>query len=186
VKFQACRIMGSQSSKPAEPVVPSLPVEAPTSSGSACPVKHTRDSNPATTGSACPIPHRKPDVESKPAAESACPVKHSDGKAYKNPSVFNVCCLQQYSEKFLPRLTVSPLSDHRLQVYSTKIDPTNQMPANANQKPAPNQQAPLSVERVPSSIPKGGTDQETWTYPSPQMVSDTICSYDIIDMSCSK
>jgi len=72
-----------------------------------------------------------------------CPVKHTKSGAYKNPSVYNV--------------------------YSTKIDPTNQMPENPNQKPAPNQQAPLSVNRVNSTIPKGGTDTETWTYPSPQM-----------------
>lgn len=43
------------------------------------------------------------------------------------------------------------------------------MPVNANQQPAPNQRVPLPTEREASSIPKAGTD-ETWTYPSPQMV----------------
>lgn len=54
-------------------------------------------------------------------------------------------------------------------VYAQPIDPTNQMPSNPNQQPAPGQQVPLSTERVQSYIPKGGTEQETWTYPSPQM-----------------
>lgn len=44
------------------------------------------------------------------------------------------------------------------------------MPASANQQPAPGQSVPLSTERVKSSIPKGGTDADTWLYPSPQMV----------------
>ena len=43
------------------------------------------------------------------------------------------------------------------------------MPTNPNQQPAPGQSVPLSTERVPSQIPKGGTENETWTYPSPQM-----------------
>jgi hypothetical protein len=54
-------------------------------------------------------------------------------------------------------------------VYAQPIDPTNQMPANPNQQPAPGQDVPLSTSRVPSHIPKGGTEGETWTYPSPQM-----------------
>lgn len=89
-KIRAFFTMGSNSSKPADPVVPSVPVEAPTSSGSACPVKHTKDNISASTASACPIPHRKKEVENKAATDSACPVKHGDGQAYKNPSVFNV------------------------------------------------------------------------------------------------
>lgn len=56
------------------------------------------------------------------------------------------------------------------QVYSQKIDPTNQMPATANQSQAPGQTKPLETQRVASSIPKGGTDDQTWLYPSPQMV----------------
>jgi cytochrome c heme-lyase len=48
------------------------------------------------------------------------------------------------------------------------IDSKNQMPALAQQKPAPGQLAKLSTERVPSTIPKGGTDNDTWQYPSPQ------------------
>lgn len=52
------------------------------------------------------------------------------------------------------------------------------MPVTPNQAPSSTQSMDLSIERVKSSIPKGGTDTETWTYPSPQMV----CSF--FDLSC--
>ena len=55
-------------------------------------------------------------------------------------------------------------------VYSQKIDPTNQMPAAANQLPAPNQSGTLDTQRVTSTIPKAGSDDGAWVYPSPQMV----------------
>ena len=71
---------------------------------------------------------------------------------YKNPNVYNV--------------------------YSQKLDPTNQMPTAANQLPAPNQQSALSKERVVSSIPKGGTDSDTWLYPSPQMFWNALVRKD--------
>lgn len=48
------------------------------------------------------------------------------------------------------------------------LDPSNNMPANANQLPAPGQKQALSTDRVQSTIPKGGTES-TWSYPSPQM-----------------
>lgn len=80
-----------------------------------------------------------------------CPVKSKSGDKYKNPNVFNV--------------------------YSQKIDPTNQMPAVANQQPSKEQMVALPTERVSSTIPKGGTDNETWLYPSPQMVSLSILSH---------
>jgi cytochrome c heme-lyase len=54
-------------------------------------------------------------------------------------------------------------------VYSEPIDPKNNMPATANQEPAPGQRLKLNTERVKSSIPKAGTDDGTWVYPSPQM-----------------
>ena len=43
------------------------------------------------------------------------------------------------------------------------------MPINPNQLKAPGQVIPLDTNRVKSSIPKGGTDEDTWVYPSPQM-----------------
>lgn len=48
------------------------------------------------------------------------------------------------------------------------IDPSNMMPP-PNQRPAPDQPFPLSTDRVVSHIPKAGTDNETWVYPSQQM-----------------
>lgn len=73
------------------------------------------------------------------------------------------------------------LHPHKYNVYSQRIDtdgdsskgkglldPTNNMPANPNQQPAPGQAKLLSTARVPSTIPKGG-EENTWTYPSPQM-----------------
>lgn len=90
--------------------------------------------------SACPM-HAENTKKEDPTPQ--CPVKHDDkAKPYKNPSVYNV--------------------------YSQKIDPRNQMPQNLDKATSPSG-ASLSTERVKSSIPKGGTDTETWTYPSPQM-----------------
>jgi cytochrome c heme-lyase len=59
-------------------------------------------------------------------------------------------------------------------VYSQEIDPTNNMPANPNQLPREDQSAPLSTDRVRSTIPKGGTEDDTWTYPSPQMFYNAL------------
>ena len=47
------------------------------------------------------------------------------------------------------------------------------MPSVPNQSPSLSQEVSLSVNRVSSTIPKGGTEDDTWTYPSPQMV----CTY---------
>lgn len=43
-----------------------------------------------------------------------------------------------------------------------------QMPP-PNQRPAPDQPFPLPTDRVTSHIPKAGTENETWVYPSQQM-----------------
>ena len=61
-------------------------------------------------------------------------------------------------------------------VYSQPINPNNQMPSETiiNQLPAPTQTVELSTERVKSTIPKGGTDDQTWTYPSPQMFYNAL------------
>jgi len=115
-------------------------------SGSSAPEKSAAEagSKPeASAASGCPI-------RSKPAESSeGCPVPNASGmlRKYRNADVYNV--------------------------YSQKIDPANQMPAQANQQRAPGQAKQLSTERVSSSIPKGGTDG-TWTYPSPQMFYNAI------------
>eukprot|EP00937_MAST-01D_sp_MAST-1D-sp2_P007857 g7857.t1 len=59
-------------------------------------------------------------------------------------------------------------------VYSQPIDPSNQMPFNPNQEPHQSQTAPISTERVRSTIPKGNTEGQTWTYPSPQMFYNAL------------
>lgn len=74
-------------------------------------------------------------------------VPRSQGNSYKHPHIYNV--------------------------YSQRIDPTNQMPTNPNQQPHKEQTAPLSTHRVQSLIPKAGTD-ETWQYPSPQMFYNSL------------
>ncbi|ESO92397.1 hypothetical protein LOTGIDRAFT_120834 [Lottia gigantea] len=48
------------------------------------------------------------------------------------------------------------------------IDPTNMMPP-PNQRPSEGQPFPLPTGRVKSTIPKAGTENETWQYPSQQM-----------------
>merc|ERR1712018_217253 len=48
------------------------------------------------------------------------------------------------------------------------IDPRNMMPP-PNQRPSPDQPFALPTDRQKSSIPKAGTEGETWVYPSPQM-----------------
>lgn len=123
-----------------------------------CPMKSVNSPNsiPKSTTECkdCPIPKTTtnnvnsdacPVKQSKNINSSSdgCPMKQKDGK-YKNPNVYNV--------------------------ISQKIDPTNNMPSQANNLPSPNQTIAISTERVPSNIPKGGTDDGTWIYPSPQMV----------------
>lgn len=53
------------------------------------------------------------------------------------------------------------------------LDPTNNMPIEANQRPAPGQTVPLPTVRETSTIPKGGTES-TWVYPSPQMFYNAL------------
>jgi len=49
------------------------------------------------------------------------------------------------------------------------------MPSNPNQFPHKNQQVPLNTCRVKSTIPKGGgSESETWTYPSEQMFFNAL------------
>jgi len=55
--------------------------------------------------------------------------------------------------------------------HDQRIDPSNQMPLEANQHPAIDQPYDLSIDRVVSSIPRAGgpPGQEKWVYPSEQM-----------------
>lgn len=58
-------------------------------------------------------------------------------------------------------------------VYAQPIDPKNMMPP-PNQAPSPGQKKPLSTTRVQSTIPKGGTVDNTWLYPSPQIFYNAL------------
>lgn len=113
-----------------------------------CPVRH-KASGSGSGRESCPVRHKSADSTVATKTESGCPVKHSGqqqgGDGYKHPTAFNV--------------------------YSTPIDPSNQMPSQANQQQSEGQRHPLSTERVKSTIPKGGTADDTWQYPSAQMVS---------------
>eukprot|EP00976_Prorocentrum_cordatum_P082443 1184817-Prorocentrum_minimum.AAC.6 len=53
------------------------------------------------------------------------------------------------------------------------LDPSNNMPVEANQRPAPGQREIISTTRETSNIPKGGTNS-TWVYPSPQMFYNAL------------
>jgi len=48
------------------------------------------------------------------------------------------------------------------------LDPTNMMPP-PNQRPAPDQPFSLPTDRIVSTIPKAGSENERWVYPSQQM-----------------
>uniref|UniRef100_A0A7S3Y2G6 Holocytochrome c-type synthase n=1 Tax=Heterosigma akashiwo TaxID=2829 RepID=A0A7S3Y2G6_HETAK len=103
----------------------------------------------------CPVDHER--NNNSDSDSSKCPVKDEKARSgfvnsmakqkYTNPNVYNV--------------------------YSQKIDPTNNMPAKPDQEMVEGQQIPLSTERVQSNIPKGGTDS-TWLYPSPQMFYNSL------------
>jgi len=123
-----------------------------------------------TTSSGCPIQHKNVTTittSSSSEKSSECPVK------YKNPSVYNVSELS-FKSIYQTNILINILKYFHtyiyFQVYNTKINPNNQMPITPNQAPSSTQSIDLSIDRVKSSIPKGGTDTETWTYPSPQMV----------------
>ncbi|CAI4221484.1 unnamed protein product [Auanema sp. JU1783] len=54
-------------------------------------------------------------------------------------------------------------------VGKENLNPLNNELEHPNQKPAPDQPFPLPTNREKSTIPKASADNETWTYPSPQM-----------------
>jgi cytochrome c heme-lyase len=93
-----------------------------------------------------------------------CPVKHNGKVTGPSPSTSapSDSCPVKHGHKTI------------YNVYSQPIDSSNQMPSIANQLPAPQQQKALNTDRVSSTIPKGNTDDQTWTYPSPQMFYNAL------------
>ena len=59
-------------------------------------------------------------------------------------------------------------------VYSQKLDARNQMPGDLSNKAKSASSGIASSARVASTIPKGGTDDGTWTYPSPEMFYNAL------------
>ena len=180
--FRPSVSMGSQQSKPVQqPILvneqlskdaSSAKVEEP-SNASKMPLNHPKVSG----GGGCPMKKngggylgglglfgKKKEAtteanDAAPASKSACPVKAKTSSSSESSSG---CPVKSKS------------SQVQYNVYSQPIDPKNNMPSVANQLPAPMQNEILSTERVLSTIPKGGTDGGTWTYPSPQMFYNSL------------
>lgn len=129
----------------------------PAPSSSSCPVKTFLLGSGAAGGLAAATPSTSDaSVSSSSTSSSSCPVKQENRAKvakYLHPHKYNV-----YSQ----RIDTNKDNSRGL------LDPTNNMPANPNQELAPGQAKSLSTARVQSTIPKGG-DENTWTYPSPQM-----------------
>lgn len=102
-----------------------------------------------------------PTSQGEAPAASSCPVV---GQGYKNPAVYNVYN-QRINDPNAP-VAQNPLSSLK---DADVLDPRNNMPLEPNQLPCPGQRKILSTERSVSGIPKGGTEN-TWLFPSPQMV----------------
>ena len=96
-------------------------------------------------GGGCPV---KADTRNAPPQEQGgCPVKHDNNNS-------------QFPE---------------YNVYSQPIDKTNQMPSGVRtQLPSSTQRSELSTNRVVSTIPKGATESDTWTFPSPQQFYNSL------------
>ncbi|GFY15412.1 cytochrome c-type heme lyase [Trichonephila clavipes] len=85
---------------------------------------------------------KAPSVAPNSQSKSECPYKHNQEKVKESGSG---CPMQ-----------------------NEDINPYNMMPP-MNQNPAPDQPFSLSKDRQESTIPKAGTENEKWVYPSPQM-----------------
>eukprot|EP00979_Chaetoceros_neogracilis_P017612 scaffold10260_cov266-Chaetoceros_neogracile.AAC.25 len=96
-----------------------------------------------------------------PESSSGCPVKGGNKVISSEASTSSGCPVKSNSSTVY-------------NVYSQPIDPKNNMPSNANQLRGPNQNEELSTNRIKSTIPKGNTDGDSWTYPSPQMFYNSL------------
>ncbi|XP_013406969.1 cytochrome c-type heme lyase [Lingula anatina] len=130
---------------------PAVPASQPSVQGppEGCPMHNKVNTNNNNNSAMLPPPGHPP-----MSSSSECPVQH--GQRSPEPVYYpSECPMNRENEGPLP----SGMGD---------IDPTNMMPP-PNQRPSPDQPFPLSTDRVVSSIPKGGTENEYWVYPSPQM-----------------
>jgi cytochrome c heme-lyase len=111
----------------------------------------------SSSSGGCPV---KADTRKvPPPQEGGCPVKHD----HKN---------SQFTE---------------YNVYSQPIDKTNQMPNGVKtQLPSSTQRSELSTNRVSSTIPKGATESDTWTFPSPQQFYNALVRKGKLDNDTSE
>ncbi|PXF40648.1 putative cytochrome c-type heme lyase [Gracilariopsis chorda] len=117
--------------------------------------------------------HHPPAVHSDQlhkSPQSQCPVDH------KNLSKEQLQAYKAHQEHHSKTSSSTPpnSSPSVYDVYGQQLDRANMMPATPNQLPSPGQGTPLSTDREKSSIPKAGTAQQTWTYPSPQMFFNAL------------
>ena len=136
--------------------------EVESSSSGGCPMKKSDGSYPAMPGFGSLFQH--PPVPGMPSELTATD-DEADDETSDCPAVQGSS--SQLSTSI--NVTVQPYD-----VYSRplELDPTNNMPLSnpdnvaRNSLPSKEQIVSLPTERVSSTIPKGGTDGETWTYPS--------------------
>lgn len=85
-------------------------------------------------------------------------------KKSENDKIINECPINNsFQQNNLSNVTTEcPMK------IAEEINPENMMPP-PNQQPAPDQPFELSKERQFSTIPKAGTENEVWVYPSQQM-----------------
>ncbi len=161
--------------------------------GGKCPVDHSAGAagavSPAMAEAAraggCPIDHSKTGSQAGGAAAAGkhadagkCPVDHTAKAASAAPAAAGGECPMGYDTPDPNRPASNTGKVYN--VYGQEINPRNMMPSLA-QKPAPGQKAPLSTHRVQSNIPKGGTESETWLYPSPQQFYNALVRKDKAD-----
>ena len=120
-------------------------------------------------GGGCPVM-----AKDAPAA-GGCPMRGSPGgPAAQNSSTTFVSAASKAGASTAAAAAAAGDKGKVYNVRGEEINPSNRMPFNPNQERHPDQAADLSTQRVKSSIPKGGTDGETWTYPSPQMFYNAL------------
>ncbi|KAK6188465.1 hypothetical protein SNE40_004634 [Patella caerulea] len=102
-------------------------------------------------------------IENNTSPPSECPMHK--GKDVKTDINANI---NTYPSECPMSQAAKPASECPMNKSSDAIDPTNMMPP-PNQRPAPDQPFTLPTDRVQSSIPKAGTEDEKWVYPSQQM-----------------
>ena len=115
-----------------------------------------------TESSGCPVMHKAAAAPAGADTGGSCPMRGSPGGPARSSSDMLVAAASTASKGKV------------YNVRGEEIDPSNRMPFNPNQERHPDQKLELSTDRVKSSIPKGGTDGETWTYPSPQMFYNAL------------